>query len=70
MPILGQPPLGNVQVGQNFDPGHQGLMDRGGQRDVIHHRTVQTHPHAGLVLKGLDVNVAHAGGDGAVQQAV
>ena len=58
--ILRQPPLGDIQSGQNLDSRDQGLRQYAGRRRDRAQQTVDAHAHGDAVAERLDMDVAGA----------
>ena len=68
--VLGEAPLGDVELRHDLDPGDDGgLESLGGGLDIVKN-AVDAVPDLHLVLEGLDVDVACAALDGLRDQKV
>src|SRR3984893_13607275 len=56
--ILRQAPFGDVEAGQNLDPGDQGLRQGIGRRGHGAKQTIDPHAHHEAVTERFDVNIA------------
>ena len=68
--VLRQPPLGDVETGENFHPRDQRLRRNARGRRHRAQQAVDAHPHHEAGAKRLDVNVAGAKLDRALEQIV
>ena len=57
-PVLGQPALRDVHLGQNLDPRHDRRVHLLGRGHDVAQQPVHAHPHDGGVGLGFDVHVA------------
>ena len=69
MTVLRQTALGDVQIRHDLDARDQRLMHAALERHIVDDRAVDAHAHARFPLERLDMDVARARADRAVEQA-
>jgi hypothetical protein len=69
-PVLGQAPLGDVQLGHDLDAGGEGGLQPPGRGLLVVQQPVDAVAHAQAVLEGLDVDIGGVGGQRPVDQEI